>query len=361
MQTVLVVTNRGPDDPGGRAEKVATRIRLFKAAGWNVELAIASEPYLPKFPLAVGRVVRRARAVNPDVVVSMVNPFHLHLLGYAASRVSGVPWVAEFRDPILTRPGWNSESLLRQVAAGVERFTARHADRVVWIDGIQLPNGYFETVYPEEPPERFVKLPYMGYERDRFEGAESRTFDEFTVSYAGSFYEGWIEPYGFLDGLAAYADRGHPDIVARFYGDWDEDYSDTASANGIGTQVRALGLVPHEELVPILKGSDVLLYIGGTDDRNRRNIPSKMWDYVGARRPILALADPEFAAAEFVEEHGLGIVAHPDDPSAIAAALKSFRTGDFNYEPTETTLRRFSRERHVEAYTDVLASVTDAN
>ena len=356
MKTALLVSNRLPGDSGGRAEKVATRVELMAERGWRVVVGHAPEPYVAGFPSALRDVLRLAFRENPDLVVSVNNPFHLHLHGYLVSRLTGTPWLAELRDPIATHPDRALTSPRTWGAHAVERLVVREADQVVWHDGIQIPDDYFATNYPSLPPERFFKLPVMGYERAKFESARSADYDEFTVTYAGSFYEGWIEPYTFLSGLGAYREAGGEPLRAQFYGDWSPEYGRAAREVGVEDWVETHEFVPHEEIVPVLKGSDVLLYVGGDDPGNRLNLPSKLWDYVGARTPILAVVDPDFRVAEFLREHDLGLVVEPGDAEGVADALGWFRAGEMRGFADDADVTRFSREHSA----DVLAQVFDA-
>jgi len=356
MRTALLVSNRLPGDSGGRAEKVGTRIDLMAERGWRVVVGHAPEPYVRGAPAALRDIVRLARRETPDLVVSINNPFHLHLHGYLVSRLTGTPWLAELRDPIASHPDRALTSPRTWGAHAIERLVVHEADQIVWHDGIQIPDDYFAERYPSVPNERFFKLPVMGYERAEFEAAPAAEYEAFTVTYAGSFYEGWIEPYTFLEGLGAYRDSGADPIRAQFYGDWREDYSRAARAAGVADWVETHEFVPHEEIVPVLKGSDVLLYVGGEDPGNRLNLPSKLWDYVGARSPVLAVVDPTFRVAEFLRENDLGVVVEPGDAEGIADALRSLRTGGVSYSTDDATLARFSREHSA----DVLTRVMDA-
>lgn len=359
-RSVLLVSNRRPEDAGGRAEKVATRKRLLADHDWDVVIGYVPEPYILLFVLGLWRNFRAGLKNDVDVVISINNPFHLHLVGYLVSRLLGVPWIAEFRDPILPRPDLNDGSLLRYPAGYIERLAVKQADRVLWYDGIQMADEYFERTYPNVSADQFRQLPFMGYEKAKFEGAESRTFDRFTITYAGSFYEGWIEPYDFLEGLGTYADRVDDlAFIVQFYGDWNADYDAAVADAGVGDHVETHEFVPHEEIVPVLKGSDAVLYIGGDDPDNARNIPSKIFDYVGARTPILAIVDPTFRVASFIEDNGLGIVAPPGDPEAASAAIERLRTGSFEYNPDPEIFETFTREQTAERIARELDGVVD--
>jgi hypothetical protein len=53
-------------------------------------------------------------------------------------------------------------------------------------------------------------------------------------------------------------------------------------------------------------------------------IPSKLFDYLGMRKPILAISPRHGATWNLVTEQGLGEVAPPDDIQQIAAAIDRF-------------------------------------
>jgi hypothetical protein len=353
-QTALLVSNRLPEDPGGRAEKIKTRADLMAERGWRVVVGHAPEPYVSGFPGALRDIYSLTKREQPDLVISINNPFHLHLHAAILTQLTDTPWIAELRDPIASHPDREPTSPRTWGAHVTERLVVRQADQIVWHDGIQLPDDYFQTTYRDLDPGQVFKLPVMGYERDAFENATAVDYDQFTVTYAGSFYDGWIEPDTFLEGLGVYRDRGGEPLTAQFYGDWSERHQQVAEDAGVGEWAEARDFVPHHQIVPVLKGSDALLYVGGDDPENRLNLPSKLWDYVGARTPILAVVDSSFLAAEFVREHSLGVVVSPGDTAGVADAIQSLRAEETSYEPGDTA--HFSREHSA----DVLAAVMDA-
>lgn len=355
MKTLLLVSNRRPDEAGGRAEKVGTRIELFEENGWRIEIGYVSQPYVATFPLSIFRCLWTAIRTEADVVVSINNPFHLHLIGFLVSRVVGKPWLSELRDPISNHPDRDPGTLMTQLATWVESLVVHESDRVVWLDGIQLNDEYLLQEYPQINPSRFVKLPFMGYDREQFSEVVPAEYDDFTVTYAGSFYKGWIEPDTLLRGVAEYIERtGDRDFRLQFYGDWNDDYDQLVRELHLDDIVSAHGFVPHSEIVPILKGSDAVLYIGGTDPRNRLNVPSKIWDYIGARTPILGVVDPEFRVADFIQEYRLGIVTD-ETVGGIADAFETLRS-EYEFDPDERAFE-FTRDRLIAAYVEVLDEV----
>lgn len=358
-RTVLLVSNVRFDDPGGRAAKFAVRRDLLAEHGWTLEVVHVPEPYLRTFLPSVVRGIRRARRDDVEVVQSVNNPFHLHVIGYLVALFAGVPWVAELRDALVTDPDLGNASIREQLRRIVEWLVVTRSDRLLWGDGIQIEPDYFRERYPDVPADRIVKLPYAGFVAEKFADRPEQTPDEFTITYAGSFYDGWIEPHAFLAGFGRFLDAAGADADATFqvYGDWTGDYQQAARESGVADHVRAHDFVPHEEIVPVLQSSDLLLYVGGSDPKNAENVPSKIWDYIGARRPILAVVDPSFRSARFVEEWDLGLVASPADPAAIADAIAAAYDGEYEYDPDPAAFEQFTRDRFVERLARALEAV----
>jgi hypothetical protein len=74
-----------------------------------------------------------------------------------------------------------------------------------------------------------------------------------------------------------------------------------------------------------MEEADGLVLLIGTDNPGLRMYTSgKIYQYMAARRPILALVPPDGEAATLVHRHKLGVVAPPDDPRAITEALVRF-------------------------------------
>lgn len=360
MTTVLLVSNVEPGDPGGRAEKLADRQEHFAEDGIDVVFGHVPEPYFLTFLPAIARIAMLGRREDVDVVTSVSNPFHLQLVGFVVSRLLRVPWLVEFRDPMVESPDRDPDALITKIAAFVERLAVTKSDAVVWGDGIQIPDGYYTEQY-DVPEAHVTKLPFHGFDPGTFADVDAPEYDEFTITYAGSFYEGWIEPFAFLGGLDRYLDSGGKELQVQFYGDWADRHADAVSDIGVGSVIDTHEFVPHAEIVRVLSGSDAALYVGGVDPDNRYNVPSKIWDYVGARVPILAVVDPTFRVADLIEEYDLGIVADPRNPTEIADALHDMQSGKYEYGPDPSVYERFTRDRKFEQYGTILEEIADSD
>ena len=260
-------------------------------------------------------------------LLSTSGPYTDHLVGLALRRHSGLPWVADFRDPWtqnMHRPGIRWREALEE---RMERAVMREADVVLTVTR-SFAEG-FRSKYGDVI--RRLEVIHNGFDAADFAGVvPERVEGRCTFVYTGIFYR-QRHPRRLLRAVRRLIDRGAIDrrrLRLRFAGVFDyPGYTENADAVrelGLGDVVEVLGHVPHRRAVALLKGADVLLLINDVDPAfGGTFIPGKLFEYMAAQRPILALSLPG-EAASVVERFGLGEVVPPEDDAAIEAAVLRF-------------------------------------
>ena len=144
-----------------------------------------------------------------------------------------------------------------------------------------------------------------GCDFDDFAGIEYRRGERFTITHAGSFF-GRRDPRPFLQALA----DSKLDAVARFVGDFRPADREWADALGLGDRLELVPYTSHQHALELQRSSDaLLLLIPEADGRGRGVLSGKVFEYLAAERPILAVVPPDGAAAELIREVGNGVVA----------------------------------------------------
>jgi glycosyltransferase involved in cell wall biosynthesis len=302
---------------------------------------------------AATRIVKREEI---DVVITTSPPNSIHLVGAAVKRLTGTRWVADLRDSIAAHPHRRIESLAvrakESTAAGIARLVARSADGIV-----TASEAIAEEARSLEPRGAVTTIP-NGCDFDDFAGLEYRRGDRFTITHAGSFF-GKRSPRPFLEALAA----SNLDVVARFVGDFRPVDRDWAEGLGLGDRLELHPYTSHRRALELQRSSDaLLLLIPDAAGRGRGVLSGKVFEYVAAERPILAVVPPDGAAAELIREVGNGVVAPPEDVPAIGEALgalvERWRAGALNGAPLSEDLReRLDRRSRVREYADLLLNL----
>jgi glycosyltransferase involved in cell wall biosynthesis len=124
-----------------------------------------------------------------------------------------------------------------------------------------------------------------------------------------------------------------------------------------------LPYAPRREALQLQRDSEaLLLLIPDAAGRGKGVLSGKVFEYLAAERPILALVPPDGAAAELIRDAGAGVVVAPDDVGGIATALAGlegeWREGRLNGTPlSDDWKRRLSRRTRIEEYVEFLREV----
>ncbi|HEU5404470.1 MAG TPA: glycosyltransferase [Gaiellaceae bacterium] len=305
-------------------------------------------------PIAI-RLVRREKI---DVVLTTSPPPSLHLLGAAVKRTTGAAWVADLRDPLTSHPhrrGYESQlaRLKEASVGGVGRLVASQADAIV-----AASEAIAEEARALAPKGKVVTIA-NGCDFDDFAGLEHRTSDRLRITHTGHFH-GKRDPKPFLQALA---ESGLDDVVVRFAGDFRAADREYAESLGLGEKLELLGDVSRRRSLELQRDSEaLLLLIPESGGRGRGVLTGKIYEYLAAERPILAVVPPDGAAARLVGDTGSGTVVPPDDVEAMREALldlhRRWREGSLDDTPlSEDWRRRLARGARVEELADVLRSV----
>jgi glycosyltransferase involved in cell wall biosynthesis len=305
-------------------------------------------------PVAI-RLVRREKI---DVVLTTSPPPSLHLLGAAVKRATGAAWVADLRDPLTSHPhrrGYESQlaRLKERSVGGVGRLVASQADAVV-----AASDAIAEEARGLEPKGKVVTIA-NGCDFDDFAGLAHHQSDRLRITHTGHFH-GKRDPKPFLE---AFAESGLGDVVVRFAGDFRAADRDYAESLGLGDRIELLGDVSRRRSLELQRDSEaLLLLIPESGGRGRGVLTGKIYEYLAAERPILAVVPQDGAAAQLGLGTGAGVVVPPDDVDAMRDALldlhQRWREGNLDDTPLSAEWRqRLARGARVEELADVLRSV----
>jgi glycosyltransferase involved in cell wall biosynthesis len=299
--------------------------------------------------------VRLVKREGIDVVITTSPPVSVHLVGAITKRATGVRWVADLRDSV-AHPHRRVESRLvraKEWTAGrVGRLVARRADGIVAVsDAIADEARALGSRGP-------VTTIANGSDFDDFDGLQYRRSDRFRITHTGSFF-GKRDPRPFLTAVA----KSGLDVEARFVGDFRSADRAWARERGLDDRLSLVPYAPRREALKLQRDSDaLLLLIPEAAGRGKGVLSGKVFEYLAAERPILALVPPDGAAAELIRETGAGVVVAPEDVDGIAAALvgleSEWRGGRLDGTPLSDEWKaRLSRRARTQEYVDFLREV----
>jgi glycosyltransferase involved in cell wall biosynthesis len=252
---------------------------------------------------------RLVRELAIDVIATTSPPGSVHLIGAGAARATDVAWVADLRDSIARH------SQRRHDIRGegrLARGVAERADAIVCASEAIAEEMRVLGAGPR------VRVIGNGADFEEFDGLEYRPSSRFRITHTGSFF-GARDPRPFLDALA----QVDGDIVGRFVGDFRERDREHAARLGLGDRLELIPYLPRHEALAMQRDSEaLLLLIPHAGGRGRGVLSGKVFEYLAAERPIVALVPPAGEAARLIASTGMGEVVDPGDVEQTSALLQ---------------------------------------
>ncbi len=285
----------------------------------------------PKWPWIRGAVraaLARAQKDPYDAIFATGSPWSGFVVAERVARRLGLPFVLDFRDAWTLDPreiwdGPRNRRLERRLlgrAAAVIGATDWICDRL-------------RERCPELSPERVVTLT-NGYDPAEFPAysPELAEPDRLLLTYTGTFNDALPPspadqtPYYLIEAIARLDARHRSLLRVRLVGNLGPCYRAYIRRRGLEDVIEVRGSVSHTLSLQHQLASDVLLVVVHDSPRAPAVLTGKLVEYVGARKPILALA-PEGEASKLVRSHGLGWVEPPRDAERIRARLAQLIEG----------------------------------
>lgn len=347
---------------GGRADGRSRRSsRAFAALRRFGEFFLIPDTYAGWVPFAARAASDLCRREHFDVIYSTSPPDSSHLVARGVSRDFGIPWVADFRDPWINlylrgAPTPIHRALHERLERSVSRAdlvlvtTAAHerllADKYPWCRIERIPNGFDEEDF--------------GRDAGSQDPAARPAAGPFTVTHCGMLTLG-RSAGPFLEGLAALKRRSPAaaaDIRVVFIGARESANEEWVRRLGLEGAVVFEDNLPHRECIARERRSHALLLIKHDDERYRGLVPGKLFEYIGARRPILAVV-PNGEAADLVKDLRRGETARIGDPEGIAVALETMyarhRAGTLESSYSLDEVPQYSRRAEAARLSELLA------
>ena len=266
-------------------------------------------------------ILRLVASHDIDVVYSSSPPHSMHVAIAAARALRPFRWVAEFRDPWMFPSRRELPAASAQWQRKMERNVLRRADIVI----ANTP-GNREALLRANPDldGGRIRVSTNGYDASLFAPGSTpeRPSETADLTYVGEVYDGMFERLGAA--LASIRDR-NPAHVPRIavYGTINAGERRRIAALGLEEFIEDRGFVPHEQSIAAMKNARALLALLPPHEGWQTCVPSKMYWYLAARRPIIAVV-PEGDAASLVRGMHAGRALTGDDAAVLGRELEAW-------------------------------------
>jgi len=267
---------------------------------------------------------------KPKVIWSTYPIATAHLIAYTLHRLTGIPWVADFRDPMTDVP-YPEDRHTKAVYRWIEKKTIKHCSHAIFTTPGTLK--LYADRYPHIPSDHWHVIA-NGYDEEAFDAidvgqkpAEKPASDNtICLVHSGILYKVERNPEPFFEAIVALKKSGDISkdtlkIILRASGN-EDNYQQRLNQLKIDDIVILAAALPYQEaLSEMLTADGLLLFQAATCNRQ---IPAKAYEYLRAHRPIFALTDAQGNTAALLKDAGIDTQVDIESKEQIAAGLMRF-------------------------------------
>ena len=279
-----------------------------------------------------------------DVIVSTGPPQSMHLIARKVSLATGIPWVADFRDPWTKIFYFKHLRLSRWVERRHHVLEQKVLDDATAIVAVSPLVQHDFAAMTQTP----VHLVTNGYDESDY--TEDVTVDgNFNVVHTG-LLTGEGNPVTLWNILGEKC-REDKEFAGRFRlilaGKTDETVLESIRKAGLEDYLTDLGYIDHNKAVMEQRKASLLILPIREEPETKAILPGKLFEYLASRRPILGVGTREGAMSTVLQETGAGKIFDWGDEKEIKEYIdrcwKDFRNGDLHTDAVD--IERFSRRR----------------
>jgi glycosyltransferase involved in cell wall biosynthesis len=326
--------------------------RHFAVRGWYPRaLALPDrwQSWIWSGTLAGRRIIREQR---PAALLSTFPIASAHAIALRLHRASGLPWIADFRDP-MAQDGYPTDPRVWRSYASIERQVFEQADRVtVTTEGTA---EYYAARYPNHAA-RKIRVIENGFDPDMFaarepSGGKSAQGDKLLLLHSGIIYPRERDPGPFLRAIRRLREERHVSaqtLEVRFRASgYEERYRAMIDELRLGDIVRVVEPVAYDQALDEMQAASALLLFQAKSCN--RQIPAKLYEYFYAGRPVLGITDPQGDTGRLLARMGVPGIACLEEADAIYAmlreALPAIRAGHYRVTAAQEVAKLSRRSR----------------
>lgn len=333
--------------------KTSKRLTLSYFSRIYQALVRFPDKYIGWYPWAISAGKRLLKDWKPDIIYASAVPYTSLLVAKKLSQQFGTPWVAELRDLWVDNHYREYGPLRNWLDAKMEKRTLETASGLVTVSeplAEKLRSKYSQPC---------VVVP-NGFDPDDYDNEMKPEEGSLRIVYTGSFYQGKRDPSSLFKALHLLGEN-KDSVNVHFYGPSLGIAVDLAKKFGCEGNVEVHAPVSHKESLRSQQKADILLLLLWNDPSEKGVFTGKLFEYLGARRPILAIGPSDNVAAQTIIERGAGVVSN--EPETIADYLKMWiekkQKGIPIESPPEEATKGFTREEQANKLAEFLEQVLE--
>ena len=240
-----------------------------------------------------------------DVIISTGPPHSMHLIAEKLHQKNKIKWLADFRDPwsdLYYNKDFNQLAFAKKKNKRLQERILKNSDCILTVSN-SLKQEFAKTA-------KKVEVITNGFD-DVFLASKTKILDtKFSISYIGLLPKQSNPKLLFkvLKGLCKESETFKYDLQLNFIGDISEEVKIEISTNKLGNNTNFMGYVSHKEAIAYQNKSQVLLLLIPNVKNNKGILTGKLFEYLNAKRPIIAIGPEKGDLAAILQETNSGVI-----------------------------------------------------
>jgi len=261
------------------------------------------------------------------VILTSSPPNTIHVVGLLLAKNKNIKWIADFRDPWDAYPRTGHYRPVETRSKYLENKIMHHASIVV--STTETASNNLIERYPDLDKHKFQTITNT-FDVKKMDYNPQKNEEKFIISHTGIFYPE-KDPYTIFRAVKTWLDSADEETVNKYLnklsihliGTSDNKTHKIIEKLGLQNIVKFIDRVPHTEAIQLTKSSDLALISTGIDKKTRPGwLPSKLFEYLGCKIPILAITR-EGEMAQVIRRCNAGYVITSEDHNIIINILKN--------------------------------------
>lgn len=305
-------------------------------------------------PYALKKGKEIIKSEKPRIIFSSGGPVSSHMIASILHKKTSVPWIADYRDLWSGNYFFPRHFLIDKIEALIEKRVMKNVSAFTTVSEELL--SYLKKLHGKD-----VFLITNGFDEEDYNFDVVREKGKMRIIYTGNIYPGKREVEFFfrvISNIIKEMDLSPDFFSLEFYSSITGKIPELVKKYNLEGFVKINPFLPYEECRKVQKSADLLLILESPEEAMKGVATGKIFEYLGAERPILAIAPEGGAIDRILKETKRGIAIHSEEElkEILTEFVHAFRKGE---EPSFFHERKCVKKYTRRALTEILSRIMD--
>ena len=293
---------------------------------------------------------------NVDVIISTGPPHSMHLIAKKLHQKHKLKWIADFRDP-WTDLYYNRE--FKQLLFAKNKNKKLETSVLKKADCVLTVSNSLKKEFAKKA--KRVAVITNGFDDEVLTKGLVVLDKKFTISYIGLLPKQSNPKLLFkvLSTLSLENSDFKKDLEIKFIGDISEDVNIEINSYDLSANTSFIGYVSHEKAIDYQKKSQVLLLLIPNIEKSEGILTGKLFEYLTAKRPILAIGPETGDLSEILKNTNAGVVLNFDNEERLTSEIRKlysqYKTG--NLKVDSKNIEQYHRKELTNSLSEIIKSL----